>query len=116
MNIYQYGLLGRRLSKYGFSCVYSNEEGECYFLQTGRYTMLIIEGKYEPFEEDPEELEMYYDFYKESLHPGYQGCDMICEHSDSSKLMKRIEKYFKNRERYMKEREHEEYYFRSKKG
>lgn len=96
-----YGLIGRRISKYGFICGQTDEEGEMYYLQTGKYTALIIEGKYEPHEEYGEE--MYYEFYKQGSHPGFPKSDVLGEHLDSNQLIERLERYFKNRERFLAE-------------
>lgn len=104
VDIYKYGLIGRRINKYGFVCGQSDEKGEFYYLQTGRYTALIIEGKYEEHSEYGEEL--YYDFYKQSSHSKYSKCDILGEHLDSVQLLKRLETYMKNRERYIKEQKY----------
>lgn len=108
--MYQYGLIGRRLLKYGFVCSSSDEEGELYCLFTGKYTMLVIEGKYEPHEEYDEE--MYYDFYKQSFHPRYSKCVVYCEHLDSVHLMKYVERYFISRERFIKQQDDHRNYMR----
>lgn len=111
--MYQYGLIGRRFLKYGFACVYSDEEGESYYLRTGKYTALIIDGKYEPHEEYDEE--MYYDFYKQCFHPRHSKCVTYCEHLDSVHLMKRVERYFKNRESFIKQQDDNRNYLKNKK-
>lgn len=98
---YRYGLIGRRIRKYGFICGQADEKGELYYLQTGKYTALIIEGAYEPHEEYDEEI--YYDFYKQNNHPKYSKCDILGEHLDCEQILKRLEGYFKARERFLKE-------------
>lgn len=100
-DIYEGGIIGRKLSKYGFICGQADEKGELYYLQTGRYTALYIEGKYEPHEEFDEEL--YFDFYKQSNHPQYSKCDVLGEHLDCVQIIERVERYFKNRERFIRE-------------
>lgn len=103
VDIYAYGLIGRRISKYGFVCGQSDEKGEFYYLQTGKYTALIIEGSVESHVEFGEE--MYYDFYKQSSHPRYSKCNVLGEHLDSVQLLNRLERYFKNREWFLKKKE-----------
>lgn len=113
VDIYKYGLIGRRISKYGFVCGQSDEKGEFYYMSTGKYTALIIEGEWEAHEEYDEEL--YYNFYKQSFHPRYSKCDMLGEHLDSVQLLPRLERYFKNRERFLKEKKQEEMYMKGAK-
>ena len=103
LNYLPYGLMGRSIGKYGFVCGQSDENGELYYLQTGKYTALVIEGKYEEHEEYGEEI--YYDFYKQGSHPKYPKCEILGEHLDGSQMRDRLERYFKNRERFLKEQE-----------
>lgn len=109
---YKDGLLTRTIGRYGFICGQADEKGELYYMQTGRYTMLIIEGVCELHEEYGEE--MYYDFYKQSSHPQYPKCDILGEHLDSVQLERRLEIYFRNRERFIKEQERKENFEKNK--
>jgi len=96
------GLLERFLKQFKFYCIEANEEEEFYVCFTGKNTMLAISGKYE-YDEKSGDDELYYDFYKETFYKNYPNKPTIYgEHLDCEQIKTRVEKYFKNREKYLK--------------
>ena len=98
------GLKERELKKYGFVCVQSDEEEEMYYLETGKYTALFVEGKREPHEENDEEF--YFGFYKVNHYNGETV--VFAEHLDCVEIIKRVERYFYARNRYIAEQKYKE--------
>lgn len=89
--------LTMELKKYGFLC---GIELKSYVLDTGRYTSLFIEGH-----KKESELIYHYNFYKQTFYPHYPNkVTVYGEHLLPAQLLKRVERYFINRKRFLSER------------
>lgn len=87
-------LLTEELAALGFLC---GIEMIVYSQNTGAYTMLIIEGSRK--ENEP----LYrYDFYKQTFYPhGSNKVTVYGKKLTSPQLLRRVNQYLKNRERYL---------------
>lgn len=94
------GILESRLKRFGFLCIQADAEEEAYLLNTGRSTTLFVEGRLEPDEE------FYYDFYKKTFYERYANRETVYgSHLDALEIIDRVERYFKNRERFLRMKE-----------
>jgi hypothetical protein len=86
--------LTEELAALGFLC---GIEMIVYSQNTGAYTMLIIEGS------RAENESLYrYDFYKQTFYPhGSNNVTVYGEKLTAPQLLRRVNQYLKNRERYL---------------